>query len=86
MNTATNTVTGTISDPSFVAPLGVAVTPDGSKAYVTNKGVSSNVSVIDTATDTVTATIPIGGGPGAVAVTPDGKRPISRTRAPTSCR
>jgi YVTN family beta-propeller protein len=42
-------------------------------AYITNVG-SSTVSVIDTATNTVSATIPVGGLPNAVAVTPDGSK------------
>ena len=37
-------------------PSGVAVSPDGSKVYVTNVG-TNTVSVIDTATNAVTATI-----------------------------
>jgi YVTN family beta-propeller protein len=49
----------------------VAVTPDGKHAYITNSG-SNNVSVIDTATNTVGATVPVS-APGTVAVTPDGK-------------
>jgi YVTN family beta-propeller protein len=40
-------------------------------AYVTNGG-DNTVSVIATATNTVTATIPVGAGPGGVAVSPDG--------------
>ena len=40
-------------------PFGVAVTPDGSKVYVANT-LSASVSVIATATNTVTATIPVG--------------------------
>src|SRR6516162_8536041 len=40
-------------------------------AYITNDG-SGNVSVIDTATNTVTATIPVGTAPFAVAVSPNG--------------
>ncbi|MET8642634.1 hypothetical protein [Streptomyces sp. NPDC004675] len=40
-------------------------------AYVTNQG-SNTVSVIDTVTNTVTATVPVGGRPFGVAVTPDG--------------
>ena len=51
--TATNTVIATI--PVGAEPLGVAVTPDGSKVYVANS--HNSVSVIDTATNTVTATI-----------------------------
>jgi YVTN family beta-propeller protein len=42
-------------------------------AYVTNRD-SNTVSVIDTATNTVTATIPVGGGPIGVAVTSDGSK------------
>ena len=41
-------------------------------AYVTN--VSGTVSVIDTTTDTVVATIPVGIFPSGVAITPDGAR------------
>jgi YVTN family beta-propeller protein len=57
----------------------VAAAPDGSKVYVAN--LASNplfptgtVSVIDTATNTVTGTIPVGAFPGGVAVTPDGSK------------
>jgi YVTN family beta-propeller protein len=48
-------------------------------AYITNR-VSNSVSVIDTRTNAVTATIPISGGgpfgphPGSVAVSPDGSK------------
>ncbi len=42
-------------------------------AYITNYG-SNTVSVIDTATNTVTATIPVGIDPYGVAVTPDGSK------------
>ncbi|MFH9229335.1 IPT/TIG domain-containing protein [Streptomyces lydicus] len=55
------------------APQGIALTPGGSHAYVANRG-SNTVSVIDTATDTVTATIPTGAGPVFVAISPDGAR------------
>jgi YVTN family beta-propeller protein len=54
IGTATNTLTATI--PGFSGPFGVAVTPDGKTAYVTNEG-SFTVSVISTATNTLTATI-----------------------------
>jgi YVTN family beta-propeller protein len=80
IDTATNTVTATI--PVGVSPFGVAVTPDGSKVYVANEDIAhpsgivgpGTVSVIDTATNTVTATIPVGSAPGGVAVTPDGTK------------
>jgi YVTN family beta-propeller protein len=66
---ATNTVVATI--PVGPSPLAVAVTPDGSKAYVTNSnsGGPGTVSVIDTTTNTVVATIPVGSFPCGVAVT-----------------
>jgi len=62
--TATNTVTATI--PVGTNPYGVAVSPDGSTAYVTNAS-NNNVSVIATATNTVTATIPVGTSPEGIA-------------------
>jgi len=42
-------------------------------AYIANHD-SRNVSMIDTATNKVVATIPVGYFPDAIAVTPDGKR------------
>ena len=54
INTATNTVTATISVGNN--PGGVAVTRDGSTVYVANSR-SDSVSVIATASDTVTTTI-----------------------------
>jgi len=75
IDTATNAVTATI--PVVTFSTGVAVTPDGSKVYITSGFTPSGagtVSVIDTATDTVTATIPVGNSPLGVAVTPDGSK------------
>jgi len=46
--------------------------PDGKHAYVTNNS-SNNVSLIDTATNTVVAMVAVGTGPYGVAATPDGK-------------
>jgi YVTN family beta-propeller protein len=43
----------------------------GPMAYITNIN-DNTVSVIDTASNTVTATVPVGNGPNGVAVTPDG--------------
>jgi YVTN family beta-propeller protein len=71
IDTATNTVTATI--PVGNEPIGVAVTPDGSKVYVTHD-IDNTVSVIDTATNIVTATIPVSGGTFGVAVSPDGSK------------
>ena len=50
---------------------GVAITPDGAYAYVTNY-TTYTVSVISTATNTVTATVTVGSDPYGVAVTPNG--------------
>jgi YVTN family beta-propeller protein len=52
-------------------PLGVAITPDGSTAYVANEG-SGTVSVINTATNIVTGLVSVGSDPWGVAVTPNG--------------
>jgi YVTN family beta-propeller protein len=53
----------------LVAPASVLA----ENAYITNL-TSANVSVIDTATNTVIATIPVIFGPNGVAVTPDGSK------------
>ena len=58
---------------------GIAVTPDGTKAYVANTdvgntGADHQVAVIDTATNTVTATVLVGNDPNGVAVSPDGAK------------
>jgi YVTN family beta-propeller protein len=52
-------------------PLDVAFTPDGSRAYVANAG-SNSVSVINTGTNTLIATVAVGARPLNVAITPDG--------------
>ncbi|MGW7575736.1 IPT/TIG domain-containing protein [Streptomyces sp. NPDC054765] len=57
--------------PVGTGPIGVAITPNGSFAYVANNG-SSTVSVIDTTTNLVTATVTGLNGPIGVAITPDG--------------
>ena len=70
INTTTNTVTANVT--AGTNPFGVAITPDGMRAYVTNS-TANTVSVIDTGTNTITATIPVGSSPWGVAITPDGK-------------
>ncbi|MCD2158041.1 beta-propeller fold lactonase family protein [Rhodococcus cerastii] len=76
IDTATNTVTSAVR--VGVLPLAVAITPEGTHAYVTNQGVGGrgSVSVIDTATNTVTSTVEFDGRlyPRGVAITPDGAR------------
>ncbi|WP_307680246.1 beta-N-acetylglucosaminidase domain-containing protein [Streptomyces sp. V4I2] len=49
----------------------VVVSADGRTAYAANQG-SNTVSVIDVATDTVTATVAVGRVPAGLALTPDG--------------
>lgn len=55
---------------------GVAVTPDGTRALVTNANSPGTVTVVSLATHTVTATIPVGAYPGGIAVTPDGSKAV----------
>ncbi|MCX5093514.1 protein kinase [Streptomyces sp. NBC_00365] len=56
-------------------PGGVAVSPNGRRAYATNYFGPASVSVIDTDTDrTVGNPIPVGDKPQGVAVSPDGRR------------
>jgi YVTN family beta-propeller protein len=81
IDTASNTVVATI--PVGLAPSGITITPDATYsyeqgnrhheplAYVTNAA-DNTVSVIDTATNKVLATIPVGQDPTGVAITSDG--------------
>src|SRR5215467_6242551 len=64
ITTATNTVVG-LPIPVGASPLGVAVTPDGSKVYVAHDNTPGTVSVIDTRTNTVVG-LPIMVGASAV--------------------
>jgi len=58
-------------------PSAVAVTPNGAYVYVTStshtNGAPSQVSVISTATNTVTATLPVGVNSYGLAITPNGQ-------------
>lgn len=67
---ATNMELGTIVVGN--SPFSIALTPDGTRAYVTNS-FSASVSVIDTATNTVVADIGMP-TPAGVAISPDGGR------------
>jgi autotransporter-associated beta strand protein/YVTN family beta-propeller protein len=80
INTATNSVISSI--PVGNSPTGVAVTPNGKYVYVanqTNHGSSSGqpivgtVSVINTATNSVVSSIPVGFSPTGITVTPNGQ-------------
>jgi YVTN family beta-propeller protein len=64
LNTATNAVTQIlINDQSY----GVAITPNGALAYVAG---GANVYAIDTATNAIVGTVPVGGN--GIAITPNG--------------
>lgn len=54
----------------FASPDGIAISPNGQQVYVSNFG--GYVSVISTATNTVTATIPVVSNAPSLAFTPDG--------------
>ena len=73
---ASPTYNKVIGNPITVgkSPMAITITPDGSRAYVTNFS-SDTVSVIDTTTNRVVGDpIPAGGTPFAIAITPDGSR------------
>jgi len=82
IDTATTTVVPVPDGEAIkvgVVPIGLAITPDGARVYVVNVNFSpvlppplGDVSVIDTATNTVVDTVVVGAGPRAVAITPDG--------------
>jgi YVTN family beta-propeller protein len=74
INTADNAVIGNIQVDH--TPLGLALTPDGKRAYVANSQ-SNTVSVIDTKVRKVVATVQLGIaaiGASGVAISPDGNR------------
>jgi len=64
---------GTLQDPSFNAPYTVTMGINGAKAYVTNSG-GSTITVINTATNTVSAVISGFDGPSGMVITPAGNR------------
>ncbi|NVN92510.1 MAG: hypothetical protein HXX11_18200 [Desulfuromonadales bacterium] len=70
VDTATNM---TVGSPISVGaqPIGIAMNPSGTRLYVANN-TSNTVSVIDTETSAVIATIPVGLVPWGIAVNPTG--------------
>lgn len=55
--------------PAGSNPLGITITPDGSRAYVTNTG-NNAVIVLDTAINAIVATLHAGVVPKGIAITP----------------
>ena len=80
INTATNSVVSTMAFGSFSTPQGVAIAPSGSYAYLAmcnydcNAGNPDNITIINTATNTVAGYIVLPGFPDpyGVAFSPDG--------------
>jgi len=77
IDTASNSVVSTVPLAINDLHFGVAITPDGLQAYVTDV-FSNAVSVIDTASNTVVSTIPVGLLPWGVAATPASLAPKSK--------
>ena len=71
IKTGSNEVVATITVGHL--PAGVAITPDGRHAYVTNRG-DDMVSVINTRSHRVVATVAVQDEPANVVFTPDGSR------------
>ena len=67
---ATNKVVGEIK--GIEAPHGIAVSPDGSRIYVSEEA-DKTLLVIDGKTLAVTKRIPLSGNPNLIDITPDGK-------------
>lgn len=57
-------------------PWAVAISPDGTKALVTNQNATGTVTVVSLATHAVTATVPVGASPDGIAITPDGTQAL----------
>gem|GEM_PF-2731360 len=73
IDTATWKVRSRLALPGPVKAVGVAVSADGRRVYVTTSH-SNGVDVVDAERNAMIATIPVGGRPWGVALSPDGKR------------
>ena len=73
VDTSKHEVLHTITiEGGVVKPMGVVVSPDGSKVYVST-GRGKNVVVIDTASNEVIGSVEVGERPWGIGITPDGK-------------
>jgi len=68
-----------VSEPRYKTPLNLALRPDGRELYVTCEAAHS-VIVLDTATRSKVAEIPVGGQPMDVTFSPDGRRAFVSNR------
>jgi serine/threonine-protein kinase len=87
IDTATNSVSASISLPPDADPRGMVVAPDGKRAYLRN--FSKSVLVVDTLTNAVVDTMPVdcnGGSIGDLAISPDGHRLYVACWAPGGLR
>lgn len=73
LNLRNNTLKQTIFDPSFNEPYTITFSINEKKAYVTNSN-TTTISIINTATNSVTGIIDGFDGPSGMVITPDGKK------------
>jgi RHS repeat-associated protein len=71
VDATTNTVVGSVAIGAY--PYSLAVSPDGTRLYVTSLD-NNTLSVVDLASETVLAAIPVGSSPEGVKVSPDGTK------------
>lgn len=76
IDTATNTVIGTIPLGAGSGPFDAIVSPSGTTLYTANHGLVEGISVIDTATNAILTTIPLNANANArgMAITPSGNQ------------
>ncbi len=73
IDVATNAIVATIQTSDFVNPSGIAVSPDGTRAYVTDYNDPGALLIIDVQKHQILQTVPLGQGyPQSVFVTRDG--------------
>ncbi len=73
INTTNDSVIASISvDHGYLGIWGIAISPDGSKVYVTHDD-DGSISVINTYSNTIVASIPIGSTLKSIVVSPDGR-------------
>jgi DNA-binding beta-propeller fold protein YncE len=75
INLSTNLVTNTVMMPYGVTPNGLAISPAGTTAYIGNFTSPGQILVMNIASQTITATIPIAVPyPSGLTLTPDGSQ------------